>query len=143
MQRDAGWASALLGSDGGVLREAVRWDLHLVLPPDVLARLATAALRSEDGSAQRLLGLHPGPWPDQLAVAVLETVEQRARNDRHTWQLGELCRAAGLAMPPEYADLAGRLAVRLDQIVDPTRVRPVAELARTLAFRHEMFQELQ
>jgi hypothetical protein len=143
VQRDARWASALLAADTGVLREAVRWDLHLVLPPDVLARLATAALRSEDGSAQRLLGLHPGPWPDTLSVAVLETVEQRARTDRHTWQLGELCRAAGLAMPPGYADLAGRLAVRLDQIVDPTRVRPVAELARTLTFRHEMLQELQ
>jgi hypothetical protein len=143
VQRDARWASALLTADNGALREAVRWDLHLVLPPDLLARLATAALRSEDGSAQRLLGLHPGPWPDGLSVAVLETVEQRARTDRHTWQLGELCRAAGPAMPPGYADLAGRLAVHLDQIVDPTRVRPVAELARTLTFRHEMLQELQ
>lgn len=143
VQRDARWASALLAADNGMLREAVRWDLHLVLPPDVLARLATAALRSEDGSAQRLLGLHPGPWPDGLSVAVLEAVEQRARTDRHTWQLGELCRAAGLAMPPGYADLAGRLAAGLDQIVDPARVRPVAELARTLTFRHEMLQELQ
>jgi hypothetical protein len=143
VQGDARWASALLAADGGALREAVRWDLHLVLPPEVLARLSITALRSEDGSAQRLLGLHPGPWPDGLAVAVLETVEQRARTDRHTWQLGELCRAAGLAMPSGYADLAGRLAARLDQIVDPARVRPVAELARTLTFRHEMLQELQ
>jgi hypothetical protein len=143
VQRDPRWASALLAADHGTLREAVRWDLHLVLPPDVLARLATAALRSEDGSAQRLLGLHPGPWPDTLSVAVLETVEQRARTDRHTWQLGELCRAAGTAMPPGYADLAGRLAARLDQIVDPARVRPVTDLARTLTFRHDMLQELQ
>ncbi|GIE33037.1 hypothetical protein Ait01nite_060820 [Actinoplanes italicus] len=142
-QRDAGWATALLAGSSGTLREAVRWDLHLVLPPDRLARLAAEALRSEDGSAQRLLSLHPGPWPDELSVAVLETVEHRARTDRHTWQLGELCRAAGLAMPPEYADLAGRLAARLDQIVDPSRVRPVAELARTLTFRLEMLQELQ
>ncbi|MEU4622167.1 SWIM zinc finger family protein [Actinoplanes sp. NPDC023801] len=143
VQRDAGWATTLLAADAGVLREAVRWDLHLVLPPDRLARLAAEALRTEDGSAQRLLSLHPGPWPDGLSVAVLETVEQRARTDRHTWQLSELCRAAGLAMPPEYADLAGRLATRLDQIVDPSRVRPVAELARTLIFRLEMLQELQ
>ncbi|MFC4064695.1 DUF5691 domain-containing protein [Actinoplanes subglobosus] len=143
VQRDPRWATALLAADHGTLREAVRWDLHLVLPPDELARLATAALRSEDGSAQRLLGLHPGPWPDGLSVAVLETVDQRARNDRHTWQLGELCRAAALAMPPGYADLAGRLAAQLDRVVDPARVRPVAELARTLIFRHEMLQELQ
>ena len=143
VQRDAAWASALLAVDAGTLREAVRWDLHLVLPADRLARLAAEALRAEDGSAQRLLALHPGPWPDGLSVAVLETVEQRARTDRHTWQLSELCRAAALAMPPDYADLAGRLAARLDRLVDPTRVRPVTELARTLTFRHEMLQELR
>ncbi|MBO3742106.1 SWIM zinc finger family protein [Actinoplanes flavus] len=142
VQRDPRWATALLGADAGRLREAVRWDLHLVLPPDRLARLAADALRAEDGTAQRLLALHPGPWPDGLSVAVLETVEHRARVDRHTWQLGELCRAAGLAMPPEYADLTGRLATLLDQTVEPARVRPVTELARTLTFRLEMFQEL-
>ncbi|MBW6439367.1 SWIM zinc finger family protein [Actinoplanes hulinensis] len=142
VQRDPRWATALLGADAGRLREAVRWDLHLVLPPDRLARLAADALRAEDGTAQRLLALHPGPWPDGLSVAVLETVEHRARVDRHTWQLGELCRAAGLAMPPEYADLTGRLAALLDQTVEPARVRPVAELARTLTFRLEMFEEL-
>ncbi|MEV6301490.1 SWIM zinc finger family protein [Actinoplanes sp. NPDC051861] len=141
-QRNAEWAAALLERDSGMLREAVRWDLHLVLPPEVLARLAAEALRKEDGSAHRLLALHPGPWPDHLAVAVLETVATRARNDRHTWQLGELCRTAALAMPPAYADLAGRLAAQLDQIVDPTRVRPVTDLARTLTFRAEMVQEL-
>ncbi|MFC7534713.1 DUF5691 domain-containing protein [Actinoplanes sp. GCM10030250] len=141
-QHDARWAAALLEKDSGALREAVRWDLHLVLPPDLLARLAADALRAEDGSAHRLLVLHPGPWPDHLAAAVLETIATRARNDRHTWQLGELCRTAGLAMPPAYADLAGRLAAQLDQVVDPTRVRPVTDLARTLIFREEMFQEL-
>ncbi|WP_328460471.1 DUF5691 domain-containing protein [Actinoplanes sp. NBC_00393] len=141
-QRNIAWAVALLDSDSGTLREAVRWDLHLVLPPDRLARLAAEALRAEDGSAHRLLALHPGPWPDHLAAAVLETVAARARTDRHTWQLGELCRTAALAMPPAYADLAGRLAAQLDQLVDPTRVRPVADLARTLTFRHEMLQEL-
>ncbi|MEU4688366.1 SWIM zinc finger family protein [Actinoplanes sp. NPDC023714] len=143
VQRDAGWAMALLAADGGALRESVRWDLHLVLPAGQLARLAAEALRAEDGAAHRLLGLHPGPWPDHLAVAVLETIAARARTDRHTWQLGELCRTAALAMPPGYADLAGRLAAELDQSLDPSRVRPVADLARTLTFRHEMFQELQ
>ncbi|MEU4427216.1 DUF5691 domain-containing protein [Actinoplanes sp. NPDC024001] len=141
-QRNVAWAVALLDTDSGTLREAVRWDLHLVLPPDRLARLAAEALRGESGSAHRLLALHPGPWPDHLAAAVLETVAVRARTDRHTWQLGELCRTAALAMPPAYADLAGRLAAQLDQEVDPTRVRPVADLARILLFRHEMFEEL-
>ncbi|MEU4557993.1 SWIM zinc finger family protein [Actinoplanes sp. NPDC023936] len=143
LQHDPAWASALLAAAAGALRESVRWDLHLVLPPDHLARLAAEALRTEDGSAHRLLTLHPGPWPDRLAVVVLETVAARARTDRHTWQLGELCRTAALAMPPGYADLAGRLATELDQSLDPSRVRPVADLARTLTFRNEMLQELQ
>ncbi|GAA4590250.1 hypothetical protein GCM10023107_15720 [Actinoplanes octamycinicus] len=141
-QSDARWAAALLATDAGVLREAVRWDLHLVLPPDTLARLAAEALRTEDGSAHRLLGLHPGPWPERLSVTVLETIATRARTDRHTWQLGELCRTAALAMPPEYADLTGRLAAQLEPEVDAGRVRPIADLARTLAFRAEMRAEL-
>ncbi|GIF13046.1 SWIM zinc finger family protein [Actinoplanes teichomyceticus] len=141
VQGDARWASALLAADAGVLREAVRWDLHLVLPPAELARLAAGALRAEDGSAHRLLALHPGPWPETLSVTVLETIATRARNDRHTWQLGELCRTAATAMPPEYADLAGRLAAQLEPEVAPSRVRPVADLARTLAFRAEMRRE--
>ena len=54
-----------------------------------------------------------------------------------------MCRAAALAMPPAYADLVGRLALQLDQEpADTSRVRPVADLARTLAFRQEMFAEL-
>ncbi|GIE88765.1 SWIM zinc finger family protein [Actinoplanes regularis] len=141
-EHDGRWAATLLGSDAGVLREAVRWDLHLVLPRDSLARLAAEALRTEDGSAHRLLALHPGPWPQPLSVTVLETIAHRARTDRHTWQLGELCRTAALAMPPEYADLTSRLAAQLEPEVDPGRVRPVADLARTLSFREQMLREL-
>ncbi|GAA2895242.1 hypothetical protein GCM10010443_68320 [Actinoplanes cyaneus] len=142
-QGDARWAATLLAADAGALREAVCWDLHLVLPPDALARLAAEALRAEDGSAHRLLALHPGPWPEPLSVTVLETIAHRARTDRHTWQLGELCRTAALAMPPAYADLTGRLAAQLEPEVDPSRVRPVADLARTLTFREEMLRELR
>lgn len=144
VQQDTAWASALLRDASAALRESVRWDLHLVLPPDELGRLAADALRRDDPLANRLLALHPGHWPEELSVAVLETIAHRARTDRHTWQLGELCRAAGLSMPPGYADLVARLALQLDQEpADSSRVRPVADLARTLTFRHEMFDELQ
>jgi hypothetical protein len=142
-QDDAAWATVLLTEASAALRESVRWDLHLVLPPDELGRLAADALRREDPMAHRLLAIHPGRWPEELSVAVLETIAHRARNDRHTWQLGELCRAAALAMPPAYADLVARLALQLDQ--EPaasTRARPVADLARALAFRQDMFAEL-
>ncbi|GIM97788.1 DUF5691 domain-containing protein [Paractinoplanes toevensis] len=143
-QNDPAWAIALLDEASGALRESVRWDLHLVLPHDELGRLAADALRREDGMAHRLLAIHPGSWPEELSVTVLETIAHRARTDRHTWQLGELCRSAAVSMPPAYAELVGRLAVQLDQEpADQSRVRPVADLARTLTFRHEMFQEFQ
>jgi hypothetical protein len=143
-QDDAAWAGSLLNEVSATLRESVRWDLHLVLPPDELGRLAADALRREDGMAHRLLAIHPGRWPEELSVAVLETIAHRARTDRHTWQLGELCRSAALAMPPAYADLVGRLAFQLDhEPAGSSRVRPVADLARTLAFRQEMYAELR
>jgi hypothetical protein len=143
-QDDAAWASVLLSEVSAALRESVRWDLHLVLPPSELGRLAAEALRKEDPMAHRLLAIHPGNWPEELSVAVLETIAHRARNDRHTWQLGELCRAAALAMPPEYADMVARLALQLDQEpATSARVRPIADLARALAFRQDMFAELR
>jgi hypothetical protein len=88
--------------------------------------------------------VHPGEWPEELAVAVVETIAHRARTDKHSWQLAELCRAAALAMPPRYAVPVARLAEQLDQQQgDLSRVRPVADLARTLDFRYEMLQELR
>ncbi len=147
-QGDSAWAAALVRNDAredtAGLREAVRWDLHLLLPPADLARIAADFLRREDHLAHRLLAVHPGVWPDELAVAVVETIAHRARTDRHSWQLAELCRAAALAMPPAYARHVATLAAQLDQdSADPSRVRPVAELARILTFRHEMLQEFQ
>jgi hypothetical protein len=146
-QEDSAWASALVANDAhnqaAGLREAVRWDLHLLLPPDELARIAADFLRREDHLANRLLALHTGDWPPELAVTVIETIARRARTDRHSWQLAELCRSAALAMPPAYAPHLDRLATQLDQEpADSSRVRPVAELARTLTFRHEMLLEL-
>ena len=147
-QRDGRWASALVGNDAhnkaAGLRESVRWDLHLLLPPAQLARIAADFLRREDHLANRLLAIHTGDWPDEFADAVIESIERRARTDRHSWQLAELCRSAALAMPPRYAPQIADLAAQLDQHpADPSRVRPVAELARTLTFRHEMLMEFE
>ncbi len=147
-QGDSQWATALVFNDTGEgatkLREAVRWDLHLLLPPGDLARIAADFLRREDHLAHRLLAVHPGEWPEELAVAVVETIAHRARTDKHSWQLAELCRAAALAMPPRYAAPVTALAEQLDQQQgDVSRVRPVADLARTLDFRYEMLRELR
>ncbi|MGW4940318.1 DUF5691 domain-containing protein [Actinoplanes sp. NPDC004185] len=148
VQAESEWATALVfndtGDDAAKLREAVRWDLHLLLPPADLARIAADFLRREDHLAHRLLAVHPGEWPEELAVAVVETIAHRARTDKHSWQLAELCRAAAPAMPPRYAVPVARLAEELDQQQgDVSRVRPVADLARILDFRYEMLQELR
>jgi hypothetical protein len=145
-QGDAAWASALVASDAhnkaAGLREAVRWDLHLLLPPAELAHIAADFLRRDDHLANRLLAIHPGDWPDELAITVIETIARRARTDRHSWQLAELCRSAAMAMPPRFAPHIAQLAATLDQEpADLSRVRPVAELARALTFRHEMLEE--
>jgi hypothetical protein len=149
-QRDAAWAGALVaaaerarpGKSGGLPPE-LAWDLHLVLPPAELARFAVEALRRDPARAHRLLSVHQGEWPDDLADAVVETIAHRARTDQHAWQLAELCRSAALAMPPRYAATIGHLALQFDhQALEPARVRPVAELAVMLTFRHEMHQEL-
>jgi hypothetical protein len=145
-QRDAAWATTLVANDAhnpaARLGEAVRWDLHLLLPPAELARIAADLLRREDPLANRLLALHGGDWPDELATAVLDAIGRRARTDQHSWQLAELCRAAALAMPPPFVAYIAALANRLEQEpADPARIRPVVELARTLTFRHEMLQE--
>jgi hypothetical protein len=139
-QREQAWATALVANDAhnpaARLREAVRWDLHLLLPPAEMARIAADFLRRDDPLANRFLALQGGEWPDELATAVLDAIVRRARTDQHSWQLAELCRAAGLAFPPRYAPDIAALAARLEE-----ERRPVAELARTLTFRHEMLQE--
>ena len=147
-QRDPAWAVALVGNDARpddvALREAVRWDLHLILPPDELARIAADFLRREDHLANRLLAVHQGDWPAELAVTVIETIARRARTDRHSWQLSELCRSAALSMPPRYAGHVARLAEELErEPATSARTRPVAELARTLTFRNEMHLEFE
>ena len=139
-QRDAGWATALVTNDShnqaARLRETVRWDLYLLLPPADLARIAAEFLRRDDHLANRLLALHRGDWPDELTMTVLDAIGRRARSDQHSWQLAELCRSAALAMPPRFAPHVAALAATLEE-----ERRPVAELVRTLIFRHEILQE--
>lgn len=147
-QRDVAWAEALVataerGTPGaGALPQQLAWDLHLVLPPARLARFAAEALRTDPARAHRLLAVSPEPWPDELSTAVVEQIARHARTDRQGWQLAELCRAAATALPSWYAvalaDLSGQLQ---DEAVAVALRRPVAELAATLAFRHEMTLE--
>jgi hypothetical protein len=150
-QRDTAWAGVLVAAaeharpgTRGALPQELAWDLHLILPPAELARFAAEALRGDPARAHRLLAVHPGEWPEELAVAVIENIARRARSDKHAWQLAELCRASAVAMPHRHAGSIAQLAARLDhEEVDPTRIRPVADLAATLGFRHDMHQELR
>jgi hypothetical protein len=155
-QHDGAWATALVvlaehadvqlrtGRDrAGVLPEPLQWDLHLLLPPDELARLAAEALRQGSRRADRFLVIqHGGCWSDELGAAVLENIAHRARRERHPWELAELCRSAARGMPATQAPAARRLAHQLTgQGVDAALLRPVADLAATLTFRSELHQE--
>ncbi|MBO4209648.1 SWIM zinc finger family protein [Micromonospora echinofusca] len=159
-QQDVAWADALVdgvdaptGRQSADLPDALRWRLHELLPADRLTRLAADTLRSDPNRAHRLLGLHPGPWPDELADTVADTIGRRARGNDNTWHLAELCRLAALAMPPHYTDRISRLAEALDADgtgatevptrTDAARVRTVSQLAAVLAFRSEMHKEFR
>ncbi|MEH1014319.1 SWIM zinc finger family protein [Micromonospora sp. CPCC 206060] len=157
-EQNATWAAALVdavgvptGRQSAELPDALLWRLHELLPADRLTRLAADTLRSDPNRAHRLLGLHPGTWPEELADTVTDTIEQRARGNDNTWHLAELCRLAALAMPPSHTDRISRLAEALDtdgtddtQVqtrTDAARVRTVSQLAVVLAFRSEMHKE--
>jgi len=126
LQRDPGWAGALLAL--GPYRE-----LLAVLPPGERSSHAVRLVR--DAAFHELpvlLDDLPGPWDGQLAAAVLARIRKAKKND---WQLGLVCRLAAMRLPPA-------LAATVDEPMgDPPR--PLAELAATLRFRHEMLKELQ
>ncbi|MEV6636060.1 SWIM zinc finger family protein [Actinoplanes sp. NPDC051470] len=145
-QHDEAWAAALVANDqrndGPALRPAVRWDLHALLPPAVLARIILDFLVRRDYQVSRLLTALPGEWPDELAAAALAALRHGVRSDQDAWLVHELCPAAIAGMPTRFAPRVAQLAEELDHELGPTiRTRPIAELAAALTFRQEMHQE--
>ncbi|RKR92414.1 SWIM zinc finger protein [Micromonospora pisi] len=147
-QRDSGWLVPLadeMSQDLDRHDERLTAQLYEALSPSDLARYATAALRRSQGRALRVVELHPGPWPEPLADAVVESIGALVRGDHRTeWQAGELCRIAATALPPAYAAQLAELADTIEREHPETRRGGVVRrLAATLTFRHEMYEELR
>ncbi|GLI02877.1 SWIM zinc finger family protein [Phytohabitans aurantiacus] len=139
-QHDPAWAVLLADT---VSDDVLAAQLYEALPPPELARHAARALRSDPIRAHRLISLHTGAWPDELAAAVLEAVGTLAEGQRHAWHIGELCRSAAPLMPVHFAEPAAALAERLHaDHPDGRQAMLVAQLAAALHFRQEMYEEL-
>jgi hypothetical protein len=151
VQRDPDWVTGLademsrpVSKDLDPADEALTAQLYEALPPDELARYAAQALGRDPIRAHRLLAMQTGPWPDDLAVAVLDAIKVLAAGERHAWHIGELCRTAAPSMPVSFADRAASLASALHAADPPTRQAiAVAQLAGALTFRREMYEELR
>jgi hypothetical protein len=150
-QRDPAWVTGLAdemsrptGRDLDPHDEALAAQLYEALPPRELARYAIQALGRDPVRAHRLLAMQTGPWPDDLAVAVLDAIKVLAAGQRHAWHIGELCRTAAVSMPVSFAGRAAALAEALQATDPPTRQAiAVAQLASALTFRREMYEELR
>ncbi|MDQ7906819.1 SWIM zinc finger family protein [Phytohabitans sp. ZYX-F-186] len=151
VQRDPAWVTELademsrpVNKDLEPYDEALTAQLYEALPPDELARYAARALGRDPIRAHRLLAMQTGPWPDDLAVAVLDAIKVLAGGERHAWHIGELCRTAAPSMPVRFADRVAALAEALHATDPPTRQAiAVAQLASALTFRREMYEELR
>jgi len=148
--RDAAWAARLLDRLGPLTRgnrrpddELLIWSLYEALPVAELYRQAVRALREEPTKADRLLELCPGPWPPDLAEAVLTAAEWLARHGRHPYRIAELCRIATVPMPTTFDfRVAATAAALRAEYPDSPAVNPLFSLAETLRFRHQMHEEL-
>ncbi|MGN9907895.1 SWIM zinc finger family protein [Phytohabitans sp. LJ34] len=151
VQRDPAWVTVLademsrpVNKDQDPYDEALTAQLYEALPPEALARYAAQALGRDPIRAHRLLAMQTGPWPDDLAVAVLDAIKVLAAGERHAWHIGELCRTAAPSMPVSFAGRAAALAEALHAADPPTRQAiAVAQLAAALTFRREMYEELR
>lgn len=151
VQRDPAWVTGLademsrpVNKDLDPYDEALTAQLYEALPPRELARYAAQALGRDPIRAHRLLAMQTGPWPDDLAAAVLDAIKVLAAGERHAWHIGELCRTAAPAMPVSFAERAAALAEALQATDPPTRQAiAVAQLASALTFRREMYEELR
>ncbi|WBB80723.1 SWIM zinc finger family protein [Micromonospora sp. WMMD882] len=149
-QRDPAWAQALVDAAGTgragdrQLPGQALWPLYAIMPAGRLAKMITHALRGDPHRANQLLRLHPGDWSDELTGAVVDAIENRARDKGNHWHLTELCRLCAVPAAPGAAGRVRQLADELEQTdAEPTAVRAVAQLAAVLTFRSEMHKEFR
>jgi len=132
---DGDWLVALLANDG--VAEKIEIDPIRALtrlPPGARAAVAARAVGSADPKTlARLVAVCPGPWPDELAEAVLAAVGTLGGSEVPDQGYYELVRAAATGIRPGHA---GRLA---DLASHGDRLRPALEGAvETIRFRAEL-----
>ena len=135
-QRDAGWAAALLD------HKPAEQDLAgfvRVLPPDRRAAPVTRLLRGDRTYwlLPPLLDACPGPWPDDLTAAALDTV---VRKDTGPREARDLLVLFGSRLPPGRD---GAVRDRAARLRDTDWGPALDAVADTLAFRHTMLEELR
>ncbi|MFW5419006.1 hypothetical protein J0910_20540 [Nocardiopsis sp. CNT-189] len=148
VQRDPGWAAALLGPimDRLLLGHSVHGSrgpaLMRLAPPEDRAGWALRRLggrgAADPGSAPAVLERVPGPWAGPLAARAARIVE-RADRSRPGGRLDGLCRTAALRLPPE---MHGRPGFAPRPGDPPEAAAALRGLTSTLRSRHEMHEEL-
>jgi Family of unknown function (DUF5691) len=145
-QGDVAWARALLDHGGlsrRVLPVEMCGDLLSVFPERDRARRAAALLGDLPDDQDRLtvLARIPAPWSHELGETVLALLASAIREPapgatgQRRWIVSQLCRLA--------ADrLSTDVVARLEAVAGDDASWPLAELAATLRFRHEMLEEL-
>jgi hypothetical protein len=141
LQRDAGWAQALL--DAAVDQPPVAELVGLLEPARRTAVVAQAVRAASTRQVPELLALLeacPSPWPDALADEVLAAVAKRSSQPLDP-TIRELLRIAAHRISPTRAGEATTLASRLSGDL-PSRAALLA-FADTLTFRRDMIEELR
>ncbi|GAA4144453.1 hypothetical protein GCM10022251_03910 [Phytohabitans flavus] len=147
VQGDPAWVTGLademsrpVSKDLDAYDETLTAQLYEALPREHLARYAAQTLARDPTRAQRLIAMQTGPWPDELAVAVLDAIKALAERGTHAFAVRELCRSAMPSMPATFAERVAALAETLE---NTNLIIAATQLADTLTFRREMYEELR
>jgi Family of unknown function (DUF5691) len=149
---DHAWAAVLIdllqGRPDARDRQLVE-ALHGALAPEEIVRRAIAVCATEPGPEplrrlETLLAHVAAPWPDDLSTAVVRWVDTAARGPVAN-RVSGVCGLAAMSMAPKFADLVARTAERLrsEAPTMPSAGYALDRMVTTLAFRHDMIEELR
>jgi hypothetical protein len=149
---DRAWAAVLIdllqGRPDARDRQLVE-RLHGALAPEDLVARAIAVCAEPPGPEslrrlETLLAHIPAPWPDELSTAVVRWVDAAVRGPVAN-RVSGVCGLAASSLAPRYADLVARTAERLrsEAPTMPSAGYALDRMVTTLAFRHDMIEELR
>jgi hypothetical protein len=149
---DHAWAAALIdllqGRPDARDRQLVE-TLHGALAPQEVVRRGIAACAAEPSREslyrlEMLLAHIPAPWPDDLSNAVVQWIDAAVRGPVAN-RVSGVCGLAAGGLVPRFAGLVARAAERLRCEVPtmPSAGYALDRMVTTLAFRHDMIEELR